>query len=537
MSIKPTVLFVKPAQETDLVWDPIRMSPNLGLWYLASHLRERGYPVRYLDETTRAGGQRIHALTHRTIVLSQKDGEVDEVFEQPVTDRFEALLAEKANDFEKMSPAEFVTKHSAFRVPGEIHRTVVRTGVPLEVTLTEIDRELTKGGPIVVGIPLPATANYVSATRLGRAIKEHFGVHAKVIFGGQHVTAMPREFLKDNPWVDLLVCGDAISTIEHAIHLAITGSSEKQIWREGGRQEDITEYPLLDPSLLEENAYPARPNHTYDTEGRRWVDFMFSKGCARMCAFCGVSGIPKTEKKYSAIVLDRLREQLMRFQRAGISELVIQDDAVLSNRLLPDVVRLLKELGFSWQNNGGIEFEKLNDQIVDQWCAFNSYGDGRFTALYVPFNPREWNEGQSAGVTQTQRYPHQVELLRRLREAGVYVFSSEIIAQPTEPREVSGVDAARYVDLVRQGYLDQALTFSATVLPGTAWYWQHGSLIVSKSDYLGHSLFTTHHRTRTIDDPRDIERWVIERNQTLNAIQTSYAWGTAFPNAGPPVGG
>ncbi|MFO0702532.1 MAG: cobalamin-dependent protein [Candidatus Andersenbacteria bacterium] len=536
---KPKVLFVKAAQESDATWDPIRMSPNQGLWYLASELREQGYYVRLIDETTRHGGLHKHSMVHRTIKLATKAGEVDEVYEVPVVTPFADHIRSKMEDFERLSPGEFVEKHSAFRIPGEINRTVVRTGNPIEHTLEDIERELASGDAVIVGIPLPATSNYVSATRLGKAIKDTFGQHVKVIYGGQHITAMPGQFLKDNPWVDVAVCGDAVTTIERALQCALDGTT-KVVWRMCGdktaRQEDISCYPLLDPTLLEENEYPTRPNHTFDTDGRRWVDFMTSKGCGLSCEFCGVSGIPKEEKKYSAIPLDKLEQQLLLFKRADISELVIQDDAVLSNKLLPGAVALFKKHGFSWQNNGGIEYERIDDATVEQWSAYNRSGEGRTTALYVPFNPREWNEGQSAGVTQTQRRPHVVELLKKLRESGCYVFSSEIIGQPTERREESGRDTARYIDLVREGYIDQALTFSATVLPGTKWSWKHGALVVSSIDYVGYSLFTTHHRTYCISDPREIERWVVERNKTLNEVQRSYAWGTAFPNVGPQVG-
>lgn len=525
--MKPKFIGITPAQENDVFCNPIRMSPNLGLWYLLSKLRTEGYYVRWLDETARKGGRQRHTLCHRTIKLARKPGEVEQVYEQKLTDNLADLIQREQQDFEQLSPAEFVAKYSAFRAPGKIDRTVVRTGVPVEETLAEIEKELVSGGPIVIGIPLPAIANYVSAMTLGKSIKGAFGSHAKVIYGGQTISVLPGQILKENPWIDLLVCGDAVSTIEHAIHVALDGST-KIVVNECGRQEDITTYPLLDPSLLEENEYPLRPNHTYDTDGRKWVDFMLSKGCGLSCEFCGQSNIPKKEKKYSALPLDTLERQLKLFKQAGITELVIQDDELLTNKLLSQAVALLKKHGFYWQNNGGIEYEKLNSKDVDQWCEYNRSGEGRVTSLYIPFNPREWNEGKSAAVTQTDRYPYRVELLRQLREAEVYVFSSEIIAQPTEPREVEGEDTTRYIN--------QALTFSATVLPGTKWWWKHQSLIVSTTDHVGFSLFATHHRTYHIEDPREIERWVVERNKALNSVQGAYAWDSAFPNVGPSVG-
>lgn len=535
------VILVNAAQEDDAFQAPTRFSVSNGIWFLASYLLEKGYYTRIIDETTRKGGLHKHTLVHRTIKLATKSGEVDKVYETPVGATFQEVVRQRAADFERLTSHEFVAKHGAFRIPGEINRTIVRTGNPIEDTLIEIDHELASGDALVVGIPLRATANYLPATQLGKAIKDSFGSHVKVIYGGQHITAMAEEFLRDNPWVDVAVCGHSISTIEEALQRALDDSSDKIVWRldhngQKQREEDITTYPLLDPSLLEENEYPLRPNHTFNTEGRKWVDWQISMGCPLMCSFCAVSMTPKGEKQYSMIPLDKLERQLLRFKEAKISELVLQDDAILSNRFLPAAVRLFKKHGFFWQNNGGIQYEKLTQAHVDQWCEYNQSGEGRITALYVPFNPRNWNKGKSAGETQTVRYPHLLALLKQLRDAGVYVFSSEIVAQPTEPRSEAERDTALYVDLVQRGYLNAALTFSNTFLPGTEDYGMYKDWIVSKIDYAGYNLFTTHHRTKYIEDPSEIERWVVERNKTLNKVQGSFAWGTAFPNVGPMAG-
>ena len=47
------IMLIKPAYETDAVWDTIRTSQPLGLWWIVSLLKERGHQVRILDETVR----------------------------------------------------------------------------------------------------------------------------------------------------------------------------------------------------------------------------------------------------------------------------------------------------------------------------------------------------------------------------------------------------------------------------------------------------------------------------------------------------
>ena len=61
------VLFVKPALETDAVWDPIRTCSYLGMWYLSSQLKLKGHKVTYLDEVVRNNGLSKRSLFKREI--------------------------------------------------------------------------------------------------------------------------------------------------------------------------------------------------------------------------------------------------------------------------------------------------------------------------------------------------------------------------------------------------------------------------------------------------------------------------------------
>jgi len=184
-----------------------------------------------------------------------------------------------------------------------------------------------------------------------------------------------------------------------------------------------------------------------------------------------------------------------------------------------------------WQNNGGVEFEALDDFVTEQLIEYNRTGEGRVTALYVPFNPRGWNNDGSAAKTMSGRYPKNLENLKRLREeGGIYVFTSAIIGTPEQTRETFEEELATDRKLIQEGYLDAALCLSATMLPGTKWYESNGYNIVNKRDYEGYSLFTTHHRTEHLE-PKEIEELMITWTKGLDDVQKTYSWGTAFPNS------
>ncbi|HWQ59595.1 MAG TPA: cobalamin-dependent protein [Candidatus Fimivivens sp.] len=509
-------MFIRPALETDAVFDPIRTTNYLGIWYLSSLLKEKGYNVRCLDEVVRNGGFEKRVLFERTI----RNGEISET---QIDMTFEEFRERKMADF-KLSEEDFLAKYSAFRKNGEVNRTMVRTGNPIQETL----KEIWKWKPDVVGIPLVATANYVQSVKLGKAIKDTFPA-VKVVYGGQHFLAGAEDFLREYPWVDHIVINDAITVIEGIVE---GRRSEKII--DGGFQE-MSAYPLLDPALIEENGYPSEPTYTFTSSGRKTVDFMFSRGCFRHCDFC-VAGCQKGNHLTRAY--DRLDAQLQLFKEHGYEEIVIQDDAFIpaderdAKKHLERILGLMKKYGFFWQNNGGIDFELLSDEVMDQFIRYNQSGEGRLTSLYVPFNPRgavEQKKQSAAGVMIEKHNAH-LENLKRLRNAGVYVFSSEIIGTPEHTVEVLEEDIRLHEQLVRDGYLDAALTLVATLLPATKWYREHANGIVDVRDYAGYSLFTVHARTRNISDPRIIERFLIRRAKSLNSVQQTYPWGSAFPN-------
>ncbi len=509
------VMLIKPALETDAVFDPIRTTSYLGMWYLASKLKEEGHKVRYLDEVVRNEG-----LSKQQLFVRKLKGEI--IVEENSESSVEEYMAQKQKDYQTLSSHDFVDKYSAFS-DDSISRTMVRTGNPLEETLKEVKKER----PDVVGIPLISTANYKPATDLAKKIKESLP-ETKIIFGGQHITAEAEQFLAKNPYVDQIVTGDAINVIGNIVEGKII---EKVV--HGGFQK-LDQFPLLDPEILEETGYPKNPTYTYPTNGRKSIDFMFTKGCFRKCEFC-VAGSQKGNN-ITATEYERIDKQLQKFKEHGVEELVVQDDAFLWDRKhikthLPTILGLMKKHGLYWQDNGGVEFEALDDFVTDELIKYNKSGESKVTSLYVPFNPRTWNKEESASKSMSNRYYKNLENLKRLRkEGGIYVFTSAIIGTPEQTREMFDEELATDRKLIQGDYIDSALCLSATMLPGTKWYENNGQKIINKKDYAGYSLFVTHHKTDNFS-AKEIEELMITWTKGLNDVQKTYHWGTAFPNS------
>jgi len=505
------IAFVKPALEVDAIWDSVRTTMYLGIWYLASLLKQLGHEVHYLDETVRNNGLDKRVLFGRTV-----SGR--EIRETLMTLSPRTLHQEKMADFRSLTPEAFVKKYSAFQGEGDrVERIMMRIGNAEEATLAMLDEIR----PDIVGIPLIATANYLPATRLAARIKERLP-KTKIVFGGQHVSALPHEFLKRNAFVDHLVIGDAINAFPGIADNSIT---DRLI---DGGVADLADFPQLDVGLVENSGYPVVPTYAHDTDGRRSVDFMFTRGCYRNCEFC-VAGSKRS--RVSASAYGDLSQQLAHFKAYGIEELIIEDDAFLWDRAhveshLSEIFAIMKDHGMFWQNQGGVEFESLTDSVTQKIIDYNSHGIGRCTCLYVPFNPRGWNKRQSAVRSITGSFRH-LHNLKRLREAGIYVCSSAIIGTPDQTPESFAEELAANRALIEGGFIDAALPLCATMLPGTRWHDMNGHNIVNKEDYAGYSLFTAHHRTVHFR-PHEVEMMMVEWNQRLADVQRTLPWFSAF---------
>lgn len=503
-------MLIKPAYETDAVWDTIRTSQPLGLWWLGSHLKERGHEVRLLDETVREGGLETRIMFQREVTNTEsRDTELEVIYEE--------FQARKMFDFTSMAPEEFVRKYSAFH-GNKIIRNMVRTGKPLEDTLAEV----AKMKPDFVGIPIFASCNYSSAISLARTVKERFPA-TKVVMGGQHISALPRQ-VSENDYVDYVISGDALNAMTK---LAEKGShSSKQL--DGGILK-INDFPLLDMDLMDENEYPNVPNHTYDTAGRKWADYMFSKGCFRSCDFCVAGG---RENRFSTTQLAKIDEQLQRFVDTGIKEVVVQDDAFLfkPERNLKEYLHLMKNHKLYWQNNGGIEFESLTPQVMQMFIDYQQSAEGRINSLYIPLNPRTSSQGKSALKDMRTRFSRNFPHIKSIRDTGVYVYTSEIIGYPGQSLESMKEDVQLHAGLVREGYVDQSMTFVTSTLPGTKLHREQRVKIVNNNDWAAYSNFVPQSKTDRVPNIRDIEKVTIKRNQQMNNVQTSHTWSSAFPN-------
>ncbi len=509
------ITFIKPNLETDAVRDPIRTCSYLWIWYMASLLETLWHEVKYMDEIVRNNGLKKQELYKRKLTNN-------EIVDTKLDISVEDFQKQKMEDVKNLSSENFIKKYWAFK-DNSVERIIIKTGNSIEETLQEIE----KNNPDIVGIPLIATANYISTTKLAREIKNRFP-NIKLITWWQHISAWAKEFLDKNAEFDHVVLWDAIDVIWR---IASWEQFEKIIY---WWFQELDKFPILNPKLLDDTEYPLDPTYTYPTNWRKSVDFMFSKWCFRKCEFCVAWS--QENNHVTVTDYDKIEEQLKIFKDNWVQELVIQDDAFLWEKKnikehLPKILSLMKKYWFHWQNNWWMDFEWMDDFVTDCLINYNKEWEWKVTALYIPFNPRTRNKEESASKSMTQRYHKNMENLKRLREKWwIYVFTSAIIGTPEQDLCAFEEELKTDKFLIENGYIDSALALSATMLPWTKWFNENKDNIVNLEDYPGYSLFTTHHRTKNFT-PTQIEELMVRWNKELFWIQKTYKRGTWFPNS------
>jgi hypothetical protein len=506
-SRRSRVLLIDPPLVKHPFWDPIRTSQPLGIWSIGSYLQAQGHEVRLL-------------------CAPLQDLERTEILGTSEVQGHSKLLKGRLAILDSESTDALVDRWFN-------HGALLRVGL----SDSEILEEISKFKPDLIGISSLASCMHQSVVEIARKVRRHHP-EIPIIVGGQHATAMPYELLRDaGGAIDLIVLGEGelvaaeiaakLPELDRAKALDGIAYLDGNGWLVKNKRPKWTDLSLLaplDPGLMAHVPLPPVPVHTFGSTPKRFTDIMFSVGCHRGCPYCFS---PVMRGKLRQLSEERIARQLRMFRDAGYDELVLQDDDLLKNKeFFISLLRVIKEHGLSWQDNGGMELELLDDELVDAIIASGC------ASIYVPVNPR-----QLADRLPTAGAIANVGFLKRLKEAGVYTFTSGIYGVPNlEQPSRTYDDLLRLRDfhlrLVTRGYVDASLAFPLSALPGTPWFRAvdgNPDFDFDREQWIGYSIFVPQVYPKVLGKRR---LWyeMIETHRALNEIQESYPWFSPFPN-------
>lgn len=506
------VLLIDPPLYKHPLWDPIRTSQPLGIWSISSFLEQKGHEARVVCAP-------LQGIDQVTVVGCNKETSLN------------ALLNQRIRSLETMSTDALLDRWFE-------DDSVLRIGLSDEEILQEID----SFRPDVIGIAALATCMHQSFASLARAIRARYP-EIPIVAGGQHATAMPLELLRDaRGAIDLLVVGegelvmskilDCLPDLTSARRLegvAYLDLEDQLVKNRRPGWTDLTTLALLDPVLMEHVPLPPVPVHTFGDSPKQYTDMMFSVGCHRACPYCYS---PVMRGRLRQLSGDRIAQQLRLLKDAGYDEIILQDDDLLKDRgFFKALLGSIADVGLSWQDNGGMELELLDDDLVE--TIINS----GCTSIYIPVNPR-----QLAERLPTEAAVANVHYLKRLKDAGIYTFTSGIYGVPdlrNPSRTYDDLVTLRdfHLDLVSEQYVDASLVFPLSALPGTPWFRKvekSPDFEFDREHWIGYSIFVPQVYPKELG-ARRLWREIIETHRALNEIQDSFPWFSPFPNRLAPA--
>lgn len=501
------VLLIDPPLYKHPLWDPIRTSQPLGIWSIGSYLKQQGHQVRIVCAP-------LQGIDRVAVVDGAKKTSLNR------------LLAHRVRSLETMSTDALVDRWFN-------DDSLLRVGLSDDEIFGEIDAF----HPDIIGIAALATCMHQSFTSLARAIRGRYP-ELPIVAGGQHATAMPFELLRDAQGsIDLLVLGEGELVLSRIVDclpdvasgrclegVAYLDDDGQLVKNRRPAWTDLASLALLDPALMDHVPLRPLPVHTFGERRKRYTDMMFSVGCHRACPYCYS---PVMRGRLRQLSGDRIAEQLRLLRDAGYDEIVLQDDDLLKDKaFFTSLLRTIADAGLSWQDNGGMELELFDDDLV------KAIIDSGCTSIYVPVNPR-----QLAERLPTEAAVANVHYLRKLKDAGIYTFTSGIYGVPDlehPSRTYDDLLTLRdfHLRLVSEQYVDASLVFPLSALPGTPWFRKVESnpeFEFDREHWIGYSIFVPQVYPKQLG-ARRLWREIIETHRALNEIQESYPWFSPFPN-------
>ncbi|MBI4845880.1 MAG: cobalamin B12-binding domain-containing protein [Candidatus Omnitrophica bacterium] len=211
----------------------------------------------------------------------------------------------------------------------------------------------------------------------------------KVIIGGPHASALPKQTLDDFPAFDFCIIGEGeLPLLELCRNIknnifsrnisALSMRKNKQIIvnESFNNINNLDELPFPDRALFNPNAYKHLYAAGINLAGKRSTVVLTSRGCAQKCTFCAVqktSG-PNVRFRSSGNVIAELMDCKEKF---GYSHITFEDtNLTLNRKRFIEICHGLKRLRLSWdcQTKVSLIDEELISIMKECGCLKIAYG-------------------------------------------------------------------------------------------------------------------------------------------------------------------
>lgn len=240
----------------------------------------------------------------------------------------------------------------------------------------------------VIGISLMFSQDWIEHRKLVLAIRAKFP-NARIVAGGEHVTALPEYALRDCPALDYVVAGEGELTMLQLVHAIYQGRSAEDV---GGVSYLTSEATFRSSGLsrrimhIDELPQPAWhlcpvenyfiDNYTMGIAHGRNMPVLASRGCPYQCTFCSNPTMWTTRYKLRGVdqVISEIEWLIDKYQANSIDFFDLT--AIVKKDWILEFCKRLKERGISvvWQLPSGTRSEALDadtlQAIYDANCRY-----------------------------------------------------------------------------------------------------------------------------------------------------------------------
>jgi|WetSurMetagenome_2_1015567.scaffolds.fasta_scaffold21125_2 anaerobic magnesium-protoporphyrin IX monomethyl ester cyclase len=322
--------------------------------------------------------------------------------------------------------------------------------------------------PEMVGLSVNTPAA-PEAGAIASLAKQLCGRHVTVVAGGPHPTAIPEEFLRECPDVDVVVIGEGELAMAELAEKGPGREVTGLVYRDGeGFVHTPPRPPVTDLDTLGPPAYDLF-DMDYYTKCSRWLvryiplratNVRTSRGCTNRCLFCAGHLVGGLGLRYHSIpyVVEQVRAAVDRW---GVEAIRFEDDTLGGDRgRLLALCEALRAAGLDkrvkW--DGCLRVDQADPEVL---AAMKAAG-----CIQVEFGFESGSTeslrrlGKSATADLNRR------AVRLAHEAGLRVFADIMVGLPGESRE----DLEATVRFLRWARPDVIVASRLYPLPGTPIY-------------------------------------------------------------------
>lgn len=286
--------------------------------------------------------------------------------------------------------------------------------------------------PDIVGFTA-TTPEINGVEKLAKKIKE-VNLNMKIMVGGSHVSALPRQTLVDCPYIDYIVVGEGELS---AVHIA-NDLPDYSIIRTKN-EKSVDAYPLPARHLVDYSKY----KYAWPGKGMVKMDVLESiRGCPFMCTFCSVRGVKPRFRDIFRVV-DEIEHS---YKTYAIELYMFFDDTLTVNKLYifdlcDEIIRrgLNKKVTFYANTRANTTTPEMLDKMIEAGFTEMSMGVETGSAKMMH------------AIKKGTRIEQYAKVFDWMTDRGIQTRASFIVGHAYETHEtvLESIKFAKEINLVR----------------------------------------------------------------------------------------